>query len=83
VYLYLLKTNGLTNDDLVDGQRWQEWPQPGYGGSAMTRDFDTYGIIYHLGLNFILGGSVEPLWWMNPLDYGYTEMKSPRTGGNL
>lgn len=71
-----------TNDDLVDGQRWQEWPQPGFGGSAMTRDFDTYNYL-SLGLNIHLGGrSVEPLWWMNPLDYGYTEMKRPRTGGN-
>lgn len=71
-----------TNDDLVDGQRWQEWPQPGYGGSAMTRDFDTYNYL-SLGLNIHLGGrSVEPLWWMNPLDYGYTEMKRPRGGNN-
>jgi hypothetical protein len=71
-----------TNDDLVDGQRWQEWPQPGYGGSAMTREFDTWNYL-SLGLNFHLGGrSVDPLWWMNPLDYGYTEMKRPRTGGN-
>jgi OOP family OmpA-OmpF porin len=36
-----------------------------------------------LGLNLHLGGkSVEPLWWMNPLDYGYTEMKRPRGGNN-
>ncbi len=71
-----------TNDDLVDGQRWQEWPNPGNGGSAMTRDFDTYNYL-SIGLNLHLGGkSVEPLWWMNPLDYGYTEMKRPRTGGN-
>lgn len=71
-----------TNDDLIDGQRWQEWPTPGYGGSAMTRDFDTYNYL-SLGLNLHLGGkSVEPLWWMNPLDYGYTEMKRPRGGNN-
>ncbi|MBL7772643.1 MAG: hypothetical protein JNM95_07275 [Chitinophagaceae bacterium] len=66
-----------TNDDLVDGQRWQEWPQPGYGGAAMTRDFDTYNYL-SIGLNLHLGGkSVEPLWWMNPLDYGYTNMHKP------
>lgn len=70
-----------TNDDLIDGQRWQEWPQPNQGGSAMTRDFDTYNYA-SIGLNLHLGGrSVEPLWWMNPLDYGYNEMKSPRGGG--
>jgi len=69
-----------TNDDLIDGQRWQEWPQPGNGGSAMTRDFDTYNYA-SLGLNLHLGGrSVEPLWWMNPLDYGYNEMKRTTDG---
>lgn len=57
-----------TNDDLLDGQRWQEW-------EALTRDYDTY-IYTGANLNFNLGGknSVEPLWWMNPLDYSYQEM---------
>ena len=52
-----------TNDDLLDGQRWQEW-------GALTRDYDTY--VYNgLHANFNIGGknSVEPLWWMNPIDY--------------
>jgi OOP family OmpA-OmpF porin len=71
-----------TNDDLIDGQRWQEWPQPGNGGSAMTRDYDTYNYA-SIGLNLHLGGkSVEPLWWMNPLDYGYNEAKKTVHGGN-
>ena len=58
-----------TNDDLLDGQRWQEW-------GALTRDYDTY-VWSNLSLNVNLGAknSVEPLWWMNPLDYGYDEMK--------
>lgn len=56
-----------TNDDLLDGQRWQEW-------GALTRDYDTY-VFTNLGLNINLGAknSVEPLWWMNPLDYAYSE----------
>ncbi len=56
-----------TNDDLLDGQRWQEW-------GALTRDYDTY-VYTNLGLNINLGAknSVEPLWWMNPLDYAYAE----------
>ena len=57
-----------TNDDLLDGQRWQEW-------GALTRDYDTY--IYNgVNLNFNIGrkNSVEPLWWMNPLDYAYSEL---------
>lgn len=57
-----------TNDDLLDGQRWQEW-------GALTRDYDTYTYTA-VNLNFNLGGknSVEPLWWMNPLDYSYEEI---------
>lgn len=71
-----------TNDDLVDGQRWQEWPAPGNGGSALTRDFDTYNYA-SIGLNLSLGGkSVEPLWWMNPLDYGYNELKRENNNGS-
>ncbi len=69
-----------TNDDLIDGQRWQEWPQPGHGGAAMTRDFDTYNYT-SVGLNLALGGkSVEPLWWMNPLDYSYNAAKRVKGG---
>lgn len=57
-----------TNDDLLDGQRWQEW-------GALTRDYDTY-VFTGINANFNLGGknSVEPLWWMNPLDYAYKEL---------
>jgi outer membrane protein OmpA-like peptidoglycan-associated protein len=30
-------------------------------------------------LNFNLGAkSVEPLWWLNPLDYAYSEIRNPR-----
>jgi hypothetical protein len=62
----------FSSDDLLDGQRWQEWPA---GGSALTRDFDNINY-FSVGLNINLGGkSVDPLWWMNPLDYGYNEMK--------
>ncbi len=57
-----------TNDDLLDGQRWQEW-------GALTRDYDTY-LFNNLSLNFNVGrkNAVEPLWWMNPLDYAYSEL---------
>jgi OmpA-OmpF porin, OOP family len=67
-----------TNDDLVDGMRWQELPSTTNGvlsSSAMTRDYDNINYL-SLGLNYNLGGkSVDPLWWMNPMDYGYNEMK--------
>ncbi len=56
------------DDDLLDGQRWDEW-------SGNTRNFDTY-VYTQARLNFNLGAknSVEPLWWMNPIDYTYQEL---------
>lgn len=62
-------------DDLLDGQRWQEHA---WGDAVLTRDFDSYNFL-SLGLNINLGGkAVEPLWWMNPLDYAYSEIRNPR-----
>ena len=61
--------------DLLDGQRWQEHA---WGDAALTRDFDSYNYA-SIGLNLNLGGrSVEPLWWVNPLDYAYDELRNHR-----
>jgi outer membrane protein OmpA-like peptidoglycan-associated protein len=66
----------VTKSDLLDGQQWQE---NGSGNStAQTRDFDSYNFL-SLGINMAIGGkSVEPLWWLNPLDYAYNEVNKPR-----
>jgi outer membrane protein OmpA-like peptidoglycan-associated protein len=65
----------MVRDDLLDGQRWQENPT---GDAALTRDFDSYNFL-SLGLNINIGSkSVEPLWWLNPLDYAYSEIRNPR-----
>jgi outer membrane protein OmpA-like peptidoglycan-associated protein len=65
----------ITNDDLLDGQQWAEQGTP---NPVMTRDFDTYNHLT-LGLNMNLGAkATEPLWWMNPLDYAYSEIRNPR-----
>jgi hypothetical protein len=69
----------ITMDDLIDGYRWQEAPSvSGAGvqvGSAMTSDFDNINYL-SLGLNVNLGGrSVDPLWWMNPMDFGYNSLR--------
>jgi outer membrane protein OmpA-like peptidoglycan-associated protein len=62
-------------DDLLDGQRWQEGA---WGDPAQTRDFDSYNALT-VGLNINLGAkAVEPLWWLNPLDYAYAEIRNPR-----
>ena len=61
--------------DLLDGQRWQEHA---WGDASLTRDFDSYNYA-SIGLNVNLGGrSVEPLWWVNPLDYAYDELRNHR-----
>lgn len=61
--------------DLLDGQRWQEH---GTGDPVLTPDNDSWNYL-SLGVNFNLGGkSVEPLWWLNPLDYAYSELNNPK-----
>lgn len=65
----------FTKDDLLDGQRWQEQD---LGNPSLTRDFDSYNF-GSVGLNINLGAkSVEPLWWVNPLDYAYQEIRKPQ-----
>ncbi len=65
----------ITKDDLLDGQMWQEHPT---GDAALTGDYDSYNFL-SVGLNINLGSkSVEPLWWLNPLDYAYAEIRNPK-----
>ncbi|WP_243697402.1 OmpA family protein [Flaviaesturariibacter aridisoli] len=65
----------FTNDDLYDGQRWAEQTP---GSPVLTQNFDTYNYA-SLGINMNLGAkSTEPLWWLNPLDYAYSEIRNPR-----
>jgi hypothetical protein len=65
----------FVKDDLLDGQQWQEHAP---GEPVLTTDFDSYNYA-SIGLNFNLGGkSVEPLWWLNPLDYAYDELMNHR-----
>lgn len=60
--------------DLLDGQQWQSNSET---NPSMTRDFDAYNFT-SLGLNIALGAkAVEPLWWINPLDYAYNEINKP------
>lgn len=63
------------HDDLIDGQRWQEHPR---GDASLSPNFDTYNYT-SIGLNYNLGKkSIEPLWWINPLDYVYGEVNNPK-----
>jgi outer membrane protein OmpA-like peptidoglycan-associated protein len=75
VNLSLEDRHTFTKDDLLDGQRWQEHA---YGDAVLTRDFDSYNN-FSVGLNFNIGAkSTEPLWWLNPLDYAYQEVRNPK-----
>ncbi|MDP4260936.1 MAG: OmpA family protein [Bacteroidota bacterium] len=66
---------GIVKDDLLDGQRWQE---QAWGDASLTGDYDSYNFL-SLGLNINIGAkSVEPLWWVNPLDYAYAEIRNPK-----
>lgn len=65
----------IVKDDLLDGQQWQEHPG---GDAALSPDYDSYNFL-SVGINYNLGAkSVEPLWWLNPLDYAYSEIRNPR-----
>ena len=65
----------VVKDDYLDGQVWQEFA---VGDAVLTPEFDSYNYA-SIGLNFNLGSkSVEPLWWLNPLDYVYSELNNPR-----
>lgn len=66
----------ISKSDLIDGQQWQETNSTTV--HAQTRDFDSYNFL-SVGLNYNLGKkAVEPLWWVNPLDYAYSEINAPR-----
>jgi outer membrane protein OmpA-like peptidoglycan-associated protein len=66
----------IPKTDLLDGNQWQE-NGPGTV-TAQSRDYDTYNFL-SVGINVAIGGkAVEPLWWLNPLDYAYNEVNKPR-----
>ncbi|HUN04124.1 MAG TPA: OmpA family protein, partial [Niabella sp.] len=65
--------HSYVKSDLLDNVRWSEQ-------GSLTRDFDTYNYL-SLGLNVNLGNKkkrVEPLYWLNPLNYAYSEIRNPR-----
>ncbi len=65
-----------SSDDLLDGRQYNSV------GGVVSRSPNKDGINYaNIGLNFNLGNrnkTVEPLYWMNPLDYAYNELADPR-----
>jgi outer membrane protein OmpA-like peptidoglycan-associated protein len=75
INLALENRHTFVKDDLLDGQMWQESPS---GDAALTGNWDSYNYL-SIGLNYNLGAkAVEPLWWLNPLDYAYSELNAPK-----
>ncbi|GAC1420814.1 MAG: hypothetical protein NVS9B7_29450 [Flavisolibacter sp.] len=65
----------ITKDQYIDGEPYQEHPA---SDPALAGQHDAYNYAT-VGLNFNLGSkSVQPLWWLNPLDYAYQEIRKPR-----
>ena len=70
----------FTTSDLIDGQQWQNnYDFNARGAIAQTTSKDRYNFV-SIGINYnILGKhAVEPLYWINPLDYAYNEINAPR-----
>ena len=70
----------FTTTGLLDGQQWQNNYSPGaYQAIAQLPSKDRYNFV-SLGLNYNIfkKHAVEPLWWINPLDYAYNEINAPR-----
>jgi OOP family OmpA-OmpF porin len=66
-----------TRDDYVDG--W--FRQSGdLVNEVFTSEWDNIGFV-SLGVNFNIGNSkkrIPPLWWMNPLEFAYSELNNPK-----
>ena len=70
----------LTTTKLLAGQQWQNNFEIGATqslaqvGSSGRYNYASIGINY----NIFAKHAVEPLWWLNPLDYAYNEINAPR-----
>lgn len=71
-----------TNNDLFDGQRWQEGGIDGGAGyptsiTPLTPDKDAYQQTT-LGVHFRLGKGAESDWWRNPMNEVYDGIQESR-----
>jgi outer membrane protein OmpA-like peptidoglycan-associated protein len=80
VNLQLEEKFTATASGLIDGQQWQNNYTPtAINSIAQASSKDRYNIV-SLGINYniLAKHAVEPLWWINPLDYAYNEINAPR-----
>ncbi|MBA3828239.1 MAG: hypothetical protein H0X33_04830 [Taibaiella sp.] len=65
------------NEDLLDGDRWEQVVN---NTPILSHANDIINYM-NVGINFNLGNkrkNVEPLYWLNPLDFAYNELNYPR-----
>jgi len=66
-----------SNDDLLDGDRWGD----NIASHPVQSHMNDLANYFSVGFNYNLGNSkkfVEPLYWLNPLDFAYNELSYPR-----
>ena len=66
-----------TRDDYVDGWQYQSGDLL---HATHTSEWDNVGFL-SFGVNQNLGNSskrIPPLWWMNPLEFAYSELNNPK-----
>lgn len=70
----------FTATNLLDGQQWQNnWTPLATNSIAQTSSKDRYNFVsLGINVNIFRKHAVEPLWWINPLDYAYNEINAPR-----
>jgi outer membrane protein OmpA-like peptidoglycan-associated protein len=67
----------IVHDDLLDGVQYGPYPT---GDEALTSNNDVFNFA-SLNFNYNIGNkkrAVEPLWWINPLNYAYSEINNPK-----
>ena len=59
----------ITNNDMLDGTQWQEDAHAGLTPNYDNIFYTSIHVGIHLGKN-----RVEPLYWLNPMDYTYKKL---------
>ncbi|MFN8277279.1 MAG: OmpA family protein [Chitinophagales bacterium] len=59
----------INHSDLLDGYQWQEDKHNGFTPNYDNIFYTSLQLLFHLGKN-----RVEPLYWLNPMDYTYKKI---------
>jgi outer membrane protein OmpA-like peptidoglycan-associated protein len=59
----------INHNDLLDGTQWQEDAHAGFTPNYDNIFYTSVQLLFHLGKK-----AVEPLYWLNPMDYTYKKL---------